>query len=1178
MNASYVSTGNGGPDFEVDVAAAIMVRLLTGTSDRLLGTQQHMPERVTLQDRSGPDGFDDVGVACLSPEGDASRVYIQAKRSFSFTESAGFPRLMRGVHDYDRHGQGEWSAVLAMGDAPSETAGVEELCEIARGSASAAEYEMKIRSPGAMNGEKRRFLEKLVDALEGTEDGAPWRVLRRLRVPECDYHRSGSRDRQIAIDTLAGFLPAGSQAQALAVFDLLRAEVLRSGKTATGYGRATMSGLLRRALGFAKGAMASDAVSAEQPDPTATDGHDLAAVVGSILRNSVKTAPGEGKEAPASRGEVQDLMDGQNKIKEMLEVFLAGQKPDAVQTAIPKDDLSADKRSEDAALHERIDVARDLMLDGEPQSARKQLLGMLQAGRAEGKPYAEFRIRTNLASICLYLGEFGAAIEGYEAAYALRSGEQRAKANLALARLLQDRFEEAMVLAQEALQGPEPVEAAVSYLLQAASRSAWTGNPESLVPPAFERGVQADLGMAEFIRRRERPGWEEASLEMARRHPDALEFRPVEAIAALSLAIKGGNTLGGGIGPVTFAQLNEIADRMQDLVRKMIRTGFADSHDRVAHLNNACVLLRICDRYEELLELLRNAGPTADEEANLRRLKALALVHDGRQDEVILYLRDDCDTENRILHADLVGGNEPLKGVGLLRGLDETFMDDRLKRVRWQAVALLSEAAGSAEHLEAAVVALGSLSPSDPEVATMDAILSRLRGADEAQVKEKLIAAAELLDASSPMHARYFVASRLHSSSLAYEASLLLEGRVDMSRPSAAVALHLACLADARRDGRFRQILSDAAASVRDSTSVLWTTAQHAWNIGDLEAAETAIVTLNGRDPDNLRWQLFRLGLLMRQNRDDDVRTNLEAPLEECDVQTKQDLLQLIGLLGHYGFLMRAGRLAYGVFLERQNDPAAWTAIFRLVLADAAQADTSLWDCPAVGEHAAVDIRYDDGDVRFFIVEPDPDLCSKSPESLEPLHPLVRSLWGLAKDAPFTAPDGRTGHITELRHKVVAQLHRVLRDFGERFPENNAFQKLDVSTADPNGLDELKESLRRHDASSREATANYAAGAWSVAMLGLALRRDQVGGGGSGGRERRSPQGGGRHRVRTPCRHRGRPERQGIGRDVGPSHVLDCLVHRCHGRREGGLRTYPGAPQRLRRAPGTAPRSPSFPA
>ena len=360
------------------------------------------------------------------------------------------------------------------------------------------------------------------------------------------------------------------------------------------------------------------------------------------------------------------------------------------------------------------------------------------------------------------------------------------------------------------------------------------------------------------------------------------------------------------------------------------------------------------------------------------------------------------------------------------------------------------------------------------------------------EVRKKLLSAAALIDASSPMHARFFVADQLRDCGLYYEASTLLDGAVDMGRSSPAVQLYLMSLAQARRDVRFIAELSNAENVVREDPFVLWIEAQHAWNTGDVQAAETAIDALIRQSPENLHFRLFKIDLLGRLGRNEEIRTELDAPLEALPTMNERDVLKLIALLGHNGFLSRAGRLAYRVYLERQNDPASWKAIFRLLMNDVQHPSHSSWNCAVVSDDAAVDISYDDGGTAFFIVEPDPELCGKSADSLEPSHPLVRSMWGFSKGAQFVGPTGRIGTITEIRHKVVAQLHRVLRDFGDRFPGVRAFEKLDIGPTEPNGLDNLKELLKKQSDYSKEATAPYGRGEMSLGMLALSLQTDQV--------------------------------------------------------------------------------------
>jgi tetratricopeptide (TPR) repeat protein len=103
-------------------------------------------------------------------------------------------------------------------------------------------------------------------------------------------------------------------------------------------------------------------------------------------------------------------------------------------------------------------------------------------------------IETNLGAIAFALGRQAGGAARFEAAYAIRRDDPNAVANLALARIIQDRCEEAMELARQALEATPRAEHAVKYLLSAAARSIWQGEPETLIPPDLVGSSHADLG------------------------------------------------------------------------------------------------------------------------------------------------------------------------------------------------------------------------------------------------------------------------------------------------------------------------------------------------------------------------------------------------------------------------------------------------------------------------------------------------------------------------------------------------------------------------------------------------------------------------------------------------------------------------------------------------------------
>src|SRR3546814_7531915 len=100
-----------------------------------------------------------------------------------------------------------------------------------------------------------------------------------------------------------------------------------------------------------------------------------------------------------------------------------------------------------------------------------------------------------------------------------------------LARTVQGRFEEGMALARQALTASPRADYAVAYLVQAAARSDWQGDPEDLVPDDLKGTESADIGIAEFIRRRETPDWAARTIDMGRKHPNSEDFKRISALA-----------------------------------------------------------------------------------------------------------------------------------------------------------------------------------------------------------------------------------------------------------------------------------------------------------------------------------------------------------------------------------------------------------------------------------------------------------------------------------------------------------------------------------------------------------------------------------------------------------------------------------------------------------------------
>jgi tetratricopeptide (TPR) repeat protein len=231
------------------------------------------------------------------------------------------------------------------------------------------------------------------------------------------------------------------------------------------------------------------------------------------------------------------------------------------QPVVPADVKAPADNSEDPARHAKIDLWRDLFRTKNSfVFAKEGLLELQSKEDLSGKPWAKFRIETNLGSVAISLGRHDEAAAHFEKAYAFRPTDCNAIANLALARTVQGRHEEAMELAKVALNSTPRSEQAVSYLLQAAARSSWQGDPETLIPADLVGSVHADMGLAEFLRKRNVPGWAEKTRELARNHIDLPEFRRADAIAVLELVL-GPDAFVGKPGTVSREDLESAAKR-----------------------------------------------------------------------------------------------------------------------------------------------------------------------------------------------------------------------------------------------------------------------------------------------------------------------------------------------------------------------------------------------------------------------------------------------------------------------------------------------------------------------------------------------------------------------------------------------------------------------------------------
>ena len=721
--------------------------------------------------------------------------------------------------------------------------------------------------------------------------------------------------------------------------------------------------------------------------------------------------------------------------------------------------------SESPTLHAKIDLLRDLVRDGDVRAAEQRLVALRDSPDAADAPWARYRIETNIAAALMDRGREAEAAETYERAIAIRPDDPNALANLALARTIQGRPDEGMRIAIELLGRADRTEFAVSALLQAAVRSDWQGDPVSLVPADMRGTFAVEFALADFMRRRWLPGWEQKVLALPDREENRAELGRLKGLAILSIAVDSRVHVVGGKDKVSDDQIDWAATQVLACARHCLQVSYACRHDLMAHVSNAGLLLRLADRLDEAEAVLRDGLRAMPGEEQLMRLLAMTLLETNRRGEAVQVLAPGCEPETVMMKVQFGQTANAAERLEMLRGIGQG-MDERVSGMRRRLMAELAIASDNDAAVTEVITDMRQHRDDLIAAELLDVQREKKKGLDVESVKGRLQAVALNLDPESNPIDRFLIADAMLQNGLEGAAADLIEDHIDLESPRPATFLYLSALAEARRDDAFHDALLRASVDVRENPDMLWLDARHAWNTGDLDRSLRCIDKFLGLKPDEARAVLMRIEVLLRMGRSKQVLEALDKPIEGLKWGSGNEPYRVAALLSHFGYHERAARLSYRLFSEQRDKPRAWMTLSSMTIREGRERRAGDFEMsPTVaGNDVAVNLEFDDGAKTFFIVEPDKHLRELDVESWEPDHSLAKAVLGLSVGDRFVGPDGREGHVAQLRHKIVARFHYVLANYEKRFPEVFGFRSLSIDPERSDGLDELIAQLKeRHD-------------------------------------------------------------------------------------------------------------------
>lgn len=285
-------------------------------------------------------------------------------------------------------------------------------------------------------------------------------------------------------------------------------------------------------------------------------------------------------------------------------------KLNAIETWMATSDTTVGAVSDvERQLDAEIDGYRDANNGGNPSIALIQFKKMLERVRSEGvSGRIMFRIKANIGSCHLHLGDDQDATKWLLEAYDHAPTEPKAIANKAFAHLLSEDFGTVLAMGEENLMSQEADEMLSSHVIQAARFTEFDGDPLSLVPAKDQETEGVLLALALYQRARGDSTWKTTAATLEDRFPKERLARQLSAEAFLDDVIgKAGYIDQANLSAEDSNRLRTAAGTLSDLwTETMAAEGKYDEAD-LALCGNLVLAYRAQGDYTSALAVLRHA-------------------------------------------------------------------------------------------------------------------------------------------------------------------------------------------------------------------------------------------------------------------------------------------------------------------------------------------------------------------------------------------------------------------------------------------------------------------------------------------------------------------------------------------------------------------------------------------
>ncbi|MCI4679003.1 hypothetical protein K9U39_17930 [Rhodoblastus acidophilus] len=745
----------------------------------------------------------------------------------------------------------------------------------------------------------------------------------------------------------------------------------------------------------------------------------------------------------------------------------------------------------EAHLDAEIDEFRDLANAGKPRTALPLLERLLDRVAFSASGRILFRIKANIASCLLALGDDSKATQVLADAYDHAPTEPKAVANKALSLLLQGNWRELLEFGKVALRADPTNDGVAGYLVQAARFDGTIEEPLALLPDHVKTSAPVAIGRILFLQHRGRGlDWWQAAREAVATHPDDPLTRQFAAEADLDQILRDPQFQQTGLfRPGERGRISAAADLLLALWDKA-RSGEASVRpEHIALCSNLVVAFFALEDLTRVVEIARQGLAIAPDDRDLVG-RAMAAAIDGRNDDLARELLPKLPPgpEAVILAFRFYAQHNDWAKVAEICRAHAGEIPEVERTLVMTAARLAELKTDTGEDAEAQLRAVVANVSCDPRASIVAADFSMMLG-HETIAEEAYQNALRKVDADSHIAPRLMVAMHAAKRNDWKSVADLLDGHVGEECDSHELrTLATALVNDQPVRKRAIRFFERLPQSIGTLPFYLHAAGLMHFNRGALKQAEASLRRAIDSSP-SLTNYLALFAILRRTEQAEKIRPILET-LDLATLQgTPGQKMYLAQALHMAGQKERALAFAYETLTHAPNDPDAALRYFGLLMAD--PDSRVIPPITRVGVDAWVRLEGVNGETFRFIIEDSVDRPADG--ILNPKHPIAAAAIGLEVNACFeqrkAVGGDTTWRVAEIKHKYLHALHDVMENFQTRFPESKGIYKFSIREGD---IQPALDEVRRASEANRQLADLYLIQHLPMAVAAAALGGDAI--------------------------------------------------------------------------------------